>query len=92
MVALTFFDVSGDPIGNVSFLYSKTTTESGELDWHGWTSTTPIKSLTYSGDFVVNDGLQANRAVVPAPAALVLLGSALAGFAIMHPRKAGRSE
>ena len=41
-----------------------------------WNSTVGIASLTYTGDYVVNDGLQAN-ATVPEPGTLTLTGIGL---------------
>ena len=49
------------------------------LEWHGWASTVGIAALTYTGDYVVNDGLQAN-AVVPEPGTLTLTGIGLLGL------------
>jgi hypothetical protein len=51
----------------VSLLYSDRSTASfsylrpddGVLEWHGWSSSVGISGVTYSGDFVVIDGLQA---------------------------------
>ena len=81
-VTLSFFDVFSNPIDTVSFLYSRSSSGDGLLEWHGWSSTTLIKSLTYTGDFVVNDGLQAlGVTAVPEPSSLLLLGSGLAWLA-----------
>lgn len=77
-VVLNFFDVFGNPIGTDSFSYSHSSLGDGGLDWHGWKSSIPIGSLTYTGDFVVTDGLQANK--VPEPGTLLLLGSGLASI------------
>ncbi len=47
---------------------------SGTLHWFGWNfnSIGAVKTVVYTGDYVVNDGLQAN--LVPAPASLALAG------------------
>jgi hypothetical protein len=84
---LTFFDASGNILGSDSFLYDHTTTSDGVLDWHGWQfAGAGIRSLTYQGLFVVNDGLQANSvsvAPIPEPEiyAMMLAGLGILGFA-----------
>jgi len=60
--------------------------DDGVLEWHGWSSTIPIKRLTYTEDFVVVDGLQAN--VVPEPSSLILL--ATGSLLLLHRRSALR--
>lgn len=42
----------------------------GILEWHGWRFMTGITSISYSGDFIVVDGLQAN--VIPEPSSVSL--------------------
>jgi hypothetical protein len=53
-VSLAFSDGSFD-----SFTYFAPD-HSGTLEWHGWHFATGITSISYSGGFVVVDGLQAN--------------------------------
>ena len=65
------------PIGTEQFTYERP--GDGALEWHGWASTVGIAALTYTGDYVVNDGLQAN-AVVPEPGTLTLTGIGLLGL------------
>ena len=67
-VSLGFSDGS-----SASFSYSRP--GDGVLEWHGWNSTSGISSISYVGDYVVIDGLQA-QAVVPEPATatVALLG------------------
>jgi len=86
-VSLSFFDVFNNLIGTESFQYSHKGTSDGGLDWHGWSSTTPIGSLSYTGDFVATDGLQANP-VVPEPASVTLasLGTFLVGATVWRRR------
>jgi hypothetical protein len=81
-VSLAFSDGS---FASFSYLAAD---KSGILDWHGWHFTNPITSLTYSGDFVVLDGLQAN--VVPEPA-IVLLFALGAGLSIFRIRLRNRT-
>jgi uncharacterized protein (TIGR03382 family) len=81
-IRFSFFDVNGALIDNATVNYSDPTA-TGTLMWAGWSSTTPIKSIEYFGDFVVNDGLQANK--VPAPGALALLG--LSGLVARRRRR-----
>ena len=76
-VTISFFDVLSQPIGTEQFTYVRP--GDGALEWHGWASTVGIATLTYTGDFVVNDGLQAN-AVVPEPGTLTLTGIGLLGL------------
>jgi hypothetical protein len=82
IVSVDFYDEFGGLIDSVTFAYAHQDSGDGALDWHGWLSDTPIASIVYSGDFVVNDGLQANfgGGAVPAPGAalLGLIGLALA--------------
>jgi hypothetical protein len=77
-VYVSFFDVSNLPIGTEQFTYVRPAGD-GVLEWHGWASTVGIAQLTYTGDYVVNDGLQAN-AVVPEPGTLTLTGIGLLGL------------
>ena len=87
VVAVSFFDAGGGLLGADSFTYNHESTSNGALDWHGWMSTTPIMSLTYSGNLVVNDGLQAN--VIPEPEIYVMLaaGLGLIGFVARRKKK-----
>ena len=55
----------------------------GILEWHGWHFATGITSISYSGDFVVVDGLQAN--VIPEPATAVL-GALGVGLLVLRRR------
>ncbi len=86
-VVLDFFDVFGNPIGTDSFSYSHSSLGDGRLDWHGWQSSIPVGSLTYTGLDVAVDGLQADA--VPEPGTLLLLGSGLAS--ILALRQSHRS-
>jgi PEP-CTERM motif len=76
-VTVSFFDVLNQPIGTEQFTYVRL--GDGALEWHGWASTVGIAALTYTGDYVVTDGLQAN-AVVPEPGTLTLTGLGLLGL------------
>jgi hypothetical protein len=70
-VSLAFSDGSFD-----SFTYFAPD-HSGTLEWHGWHFTTGITGISYTGDFVAVDGLQAS--VIPEPAT-ALLGGVGAGL------------
>lgn len=73
-ITVAFYTPDGGLIDTVGFLYSHSDNGDGGLDWHGWSSSTAIGRIEYTGDFVVNDGLQAS--LVPAPGAVALLGLA----------------
>lgn len=76
-VSVSFFDESGGLIGTELFSYSRSLYGDGLLEWHGWSSTVPIKTITYTEDFVVIDGLQANPVPEPATLSLFVLASLL---------------
>lgn len=77
-IDVAFYDLDGGLIDTAAFQYSHSETGDGGLDWHGWSSTTVIGRVEFTGDFVVIDGLQA---LVPAPGAVALLGlGGLLGF------------
>lgn len=82
VVTVAFFDASSTLIDTETFNYSHSSTADGLLDWHGWSSTVGIKSIQYSGSFVVNDGLQADRLApsVPEPGSLTLFGLGALGL------------
>lgn len=70
VINFEFYDAGGLLIGTDTVSYSDPAGQ-GTLIWLGWTFNTGIASITYSGGFVVNDGLQAN--VLPSPGALAIL-------------------
>ena len=76
-VSLVFSDGSFE-----SFAYSAP--HDGTLNWHGWHFATGITSISYSGDFVAIDGLQAN--VIPEPST-TLLGVLGVGLLVLHRRR-----
>jgi hypothetical protein len=85
-IDVSAYDEFGGLIDSVTITYAGTSDDDGDgyvdLEWNGWTSDVGIKTIVYSGDFTVIDGLQANLGggVVPAPGAalLGLIGLALA--------------
>ncbi|MCL4740980.1 MAG: PEP-CTERM sorting domain-containing protein [Phycisphaerales bacterium] len=70
-IQFDFYDANGGLVGSTTEHYADF---SGTLHWFGWNfnSIGPVKTVVYTGDFVVNDGLQAN--LVPTPASLALAG------------------
>ena len=64
-VAVEFLGTDGSVVGTTSFTYSLR----GPLEWFGWHSDAPFKSLRYTGKAVVIDSLQA----IPEPSAWALL-------------------
>jgi hypothetical protein len=88
---LTFFDASGNVLGADTFLYDHTTTSDGTLDWHGWQfAGAGIRSLTYQGLFVVNDGLQGNSvtvAAIPEPEIYAMMLAGLGFLSLVARRK-----
>ena len=71
-VSLTFYDAGGGVIGADSFNYPGTTL-AGVLEWHGWTSTTPIAAVEWTGYWATVDALQIN---LPSPGAGLVAASA----------------
>ncbi len=71
-IVFDFYDANGSLIGSATENYSAP--GNGVLAWYGWNfnSIGAVKTVVYTGDYVVNDGLQAN--LVPAPASLALAG------------------
>ena len=84
-VSFDFFDSTNTLIDSKSFTYSRTGIGDGLLEWHGWSSTVPIKSLTYTGDYVVNDYLQANP--IPEASTYALFGLGTLGLMVWRRRK-----
>jgi hypothetical protein len=77
MVSLLFSDGAF-----ASFTYGAP--HDGALNWHGWHFETGITSISYSGDFVAVDGLQAN--FIPEPTT-TLLGALGVGLLLLHRRR-----
>jgi hypothetical protein len=71
IVTVSFFGQSAALLNTETFTYSHSATSDGGLDWHGWLSTEPVYSISFQGDFLVLDGLQA--VTVPEPSATALL-------------------
>jgi len=71
---ISFFDESSALIGTQQFTYTRSQQHDGLLEWHGWSSTVPIKRVSYTSNYPTVDGLQADP--VPEPAALAPLSFA----------------
>jgi len=80
-VSLAFSDGSFD-----NFTYFAPD-HSGTLEWHGWHFTTGISSITYSGDFVAMDGIQANVIPEPATVLMSLLSAIWVGLLVFRRRR-----
>lgn len=82
-IVFDFYDAGGSLIGSATENYSAP--GNGALMWFGWNFNTigAVKTIVYTGDYVVNDGLQANP--VPAPASLAL--ASLGVFALGRRRR-----
>ena len=84
LVEVRFYDELELLIGTSSFLYTRSAAQGylvdGLLAWYGWRFGVPVKTVTYTGDYVVVDGMQAD--LIPEPSSLVLLifGYSLAGW------------
>ncbi len=86
-LTVEFLDAAGSVIGTDTITYAG----DGTLDWHGWASTTPIKTVKYTGNYAVIDGLQAGggTADVPEPGVLALLvGAGVAGVVLRRRARA----
>jgi len=79
-IVFDFYDASGGLIGSVTEQFGNKS--DGSLDWHGYNSAVPVSTVVVTGDYLVNDGLQAN---VPTPAAGLVLG--FAGLAAARRRR-----
>jgi hypothetical protein len=60
LVEFSFQDANGNVIDTDTFQYVDDGNGIGTIVWVGWTSATPIKTVNYRGDYVVNDFLQAS--------------------------------
>jgi hypothetical protein len=74
IVTVSLFGQSAALLDTETFTYSHSATGDGGLDWHGWLSTEPVYSISFQGDFLVLDGLQA--VTVPEPSATDFLAFA----------------
>ncbi len=78
-----FYDSFDSLIGTETFSFSRTATADGLLEWHGWSSSVPIKRITFTEDQMALDGLQADPVPEPASTAIV----ALAALLFIKPRR-----
>ncbi len=83
-IDLEFFDAAHKSFATLSFDYNHEISADGGLDWHGWTSTTPFSSLTFTGNQVAIDGLQS----VPEPGLVGMLAAlCVSGSVFLSGRK-----
>lgn len=83
-IDLEFFNASHKSFATLSFDYNHEESGDGGLDWHGWTSTTPFSSLTFTGNQVAIDGLQS----VPEPGVVGLFTAlCVSGSVFLSGRK-----
>lgn len=86
-ITVSFFDTVSTLIGTETFSYSTSTNPNGadgHLEWHGWTSSEPIGSISITGDYIAMDGLQAT--LVPEPSTFALAGLSVAALVILRCR------
>jgi hypothetical protein len=90
-VAVRFFDSGNQLIGSTDFLYRRP--GDGVLEWHGWSIDGDVRYVTFTGDFVVLDGLQVNfvEEAVPEPATLAIWGFGAIGCAVAAYRRRKQS-
>lgn len=55
---LVFIDLAGNQVGTNDFSYTPPP-NGGYLDWHGYSFSRPVKTITVEGEYVVTDGMQA---------------------------------
>lgn len=70
-IGWTFFDAGGGVIDTDAYVHPLA--QGGNHVWRGWSSTTPIAAVEWTGFWATCDGLQVN---VPAPGAACALGGA----------------
>lgn len=86
IVNVSFYDANDNLLDSLGFLYDHTSARDGALDWHGWASSIPIARISYTGDYVVNDGLQAKSVPLPEPSALLLFALGYAAVDVSRRR------
>lgn len=82
-----FYDSSMVLVGSTSFSYDHETTMDGILEWNGWNSDVAFRTVTFTGDWMAVDGMQASSAV-PEPATMSVL--ALGALAMLRRRKSAK--
>jgi hypothetical protein len=83
-ITVTFLDGIGDVIDTKQFNYDYDNLR-GVSEWFGWSSTTPIHSVTFTGFWASIDGIQVN--LIPEPSTVLLLSISWPAFVSARRRK-----
>ncbi|MBN2581947.1 MAG: PEP-CTERM sorting domain-containing protein [Planctomycetes bacterium] len=84
-ITVDFYGPADQHLGTEQFSYNRSAFADGLLEWHGWHSDSPIASLTFSSEYLITDGLQANP--VPEPATMGMLALSLSALLVRRRRR-----